>query len=508
MTIRTLPLRSRTSGAVLAFFAPGERVESHALVSRLPAASRAVVRAALRARKFSGKAKEVRVIALPSATVPVVVLVGVGKRSELHRRRLDLCVRAGTMALKAERVRDAVLVLDDVVSGSARRDAVLERLAQQVVENVSLAKYAFRRYKSGSADRETPTLRSLTLLVEVKEVAAVKRGAQTGGIIADALTLCRDLANTPGREMTPKTLAAAAQQAGKSTGFRVSILGEAQMKRLGMGAILGVSSGSKEEAQFIIMEYAGGRKPVNAKAPLLFIGKGVTFDSGGINLKPSNGMAEMHLDMSGGAAVIAALSAIARLKLPVRVVGLVPAAENMPSGSSIRPGDILTTISGKTIEVENTDAEGRLLIADALGYAKRYKPSLVVDVATLTGGILHALGQWLAGVMGKQDDVVEKVRAAGVAAGDDLWTLPLWEEFEDQVQADFGDVDNSGKSRYGQPIVGAAFLAQFAGDLPWAHVDIASTMTPAEGQYLAKGATGTGVRMLVELARRAVPQKK
>lgn len=508
MTIRTLPLRSRTSGALLTFFAPGERVESHPLVSRLPAASRAVVRAALATRKFSGKPKEVRVLSLPSSTVPTLVLVGVGKRSELHRRRLDLCIRSGTMALKGERARDVVMALGDVVPGKGRRDAVLERAAQQVVENVTLAKYEFRRYKTGAAERETPILRSLSLMVEPNELAVAKHGARTGEIVADALTHCRDLANTPGGEMTPKTLAAAAVHAGKEHGFHVTTMGEAQMKRLGMGAILGVSRGSKEEAQFIVMDYAGGRKPVNATAPLLFIGKGVTFDSGGINLKPANGMAEMHMDMSGGAAVIAAMSAIARLKLPVRVVGLVPAAENMPSGSSIRPGDILKTISGKTIEVENTDAEGRLLLADALGYAKRYKPSLVVDVATLTGGILHALGQWLAGVMGKRDDVVEQVRAAGEAAGDDLWPLPLWEEFEDQVQATFGDVDNSGKSRYGQPIVGAAFLAQFAGDMPWAHVDIASTMTPADGQYLAKGATGTGVRMLVELARRRAVQKK
>ena len=237
-------------------------------MSRLPAASRAVVRAALATRKFVGKPKEVRVLSLPSSAVPTLVLVGVGKRSELHRRRLDLCVRAGTMALKGERARDVVMALSDVVPGKGRRDAVLERAAQQVVENMALAKYEFRRYKTGTSEKELQFFRSLSLLVEPEELAAVKRGAQAGSILADSLTMCRDLANTPGGEMTPKALAAAAVQAGKAHGFRVTVMGEAQMKRLGMGAILGVSRGSKEEAQFIVMEYAGGRKPVNATAPL------------------------------------------------------------------------------------------------------------------------------------------------------------------------------------------------------------------------------------------------
>ena len=233
----------------------------------------------------------------------------------------------------------------------------------------------------------------------------------------------------------------------------------------------------------------------------MFCGKGVTFDTGGLNLKPTEAIYEMHMDMSGGAAVIHALSSIARLDLKVNVVGLIPAVENMPSGSSYHPGDLLRTITGKTIEVLNTDAEGRVILADALGYAQRYEPQLIVDVATLTGAAAVALGQRMIALFTQNPKLEKLGRDIGERSGDDVWPLPLWDEYLEDIQGTFGDVANVGKNRYGGAITAAIFLRQFVGEYPWMHLDIAPRMTTIEGDFLAKGAAGAGVRFLVELAR-------
>ena len=246
------------------------------------------------------------------------------------------------------------------------------------------------------------------------------------------------------------------------------------------------------------MEYYGGKKN---DAPFVFVGKGVTFDTGGLNLKPEDHMLDMWMDMCGGAAVISALGAIAKLKLPVNVIGLVPAVENMPGGAGYRPGDLLKSLSGKYIEVLNTDAEGRVILADALTYAEKYKPRLVVDVATLTGACMVALGAQAAGLFTPDDKIANELLTAGEISGDYLWRLPLWEEYEDEVKGTFGDVQNLGKSRYGGAITAAMFLYQFAKKYPWVHIDIAGTMKAVDGQGLAKGATGTGTRVLIELAK-------
>jgi leucyl aminopeptidase len=299
--------------------------------------------------------------------------------------------------------------------------------------------------------------------------------------------------------MTPKSLAAEAVKVAKDRKIQVKVLTLPQIEKLKMGALLGVGQGSAEEPRLIVMEYSGAKKD---EKPLVFVGKGITFDSGGYNLKPSNAMNEMHMDMAGGAAVIGAIAAIADLQLPVNVVGIIPAAENMVSGNGLRPGDILKSMSGVNIEINNTDAEGRLVLADGLTYGqKMYNPKMIVDVATLTGAALVALGQEATALLTKTKEWETRGQEIGEASGDYVWPLPMWEEYDSLVKATFGDVSNSGKSRWGGTIEGGIFLSKFVKNVPWVHLDIAPTMSSIEGQHLAPGATGAGVRWLVELAR-------
>ena len=257
-----------------------------------------------------------------------------------------------------------------------------------------------------------------------------------------------------------------------------------------------MAKGSSEEPRFIIAEYFGGTKK---ERPIVLVGKGVTFDTGGLSIKLGDAMNEMHMDMSGGAAVLLAVVLCAKLRLKKNVVALVPAVENMPSGSSYRPGDILRTMSGKTIEVLNTDAEGRIILADALTYAKKYRPRLVVDVATLAGATLAALGQRASAIYTKDDKLEKIFRQLGEESGDYVWPLPLWDEYEEDIKGTFGDVINLGKTKYGGAITGAIFLYQFAKDYPWVHIDICPRMTSIEGEFLAKGATGVPVRLLIKI---------
>lgn len=324
------------------------------------------------------------------------------------------------------------------------------------------------------------------------EQKSIKRGV----LVADYVNFCRKLANTPGGEMTPALLAKEIQKAAQGSGVKARVLGRRDMQRLKMGGVLGVAQGSVAEPKFIILEYSGGNK---TDKPIVFVGKGITFDTGGLNLKPTSGIYEMHMDMSGGAAVASAVLLAAKLKLKKNVVALIPAAENMPSGSSYRPGDIIKTMSGKTIEVLNTDAEGRVVLSDALTYAERYNPALVVDVATLTGAAEVALGQRVSAVFSKDDKITAKLQGLGDESGDYVWPLPLWEEYEADIKGTFGDWANDAKNKFGGAITGAMFLYQFAKKYPWAHIDMAPRMTSIDGDYLAKGATGEPVRLLIKI---------
>ncbi|MDI6815322.1 MAG: leucyl aminopeptidase, partial [Dehalococcoidales bacterium] len=287
-----------------------------------------------------------------------------------------------------------------------------------------------------------------------------------------------------------------AMRLAKTYDLEVSVLEREQMQELGMGALLGVAQGSRQPPKFIVLHYRGGN---STEIEVALIGKGVTFDSGGISIKPSEGMAEMKGDMAGGAAVMAAITAIAQLKPKINVMAVIPAVENLPGGSALRPGDILTAMNGKTIEIISTDAEGRLILADALGYANKLGAKLMVDVATLTGACRVALGNMCSGAFSNNQELVDKVIAAGAEAGELIWQLPMYEENKEQIKSDVADIKNVG-SKYGGAITGAQFLAEFVGDVPWVHLDIAGTsMSEKERNYLVKGATGVPVRTLVNL---------
>ncbi|OGY48068.1 MAG: hypothetical protein A2840_01880, partial [Candidatus Buchananbacteria bacterium RIFCSPHIGHO2_01_FULL_47_11b] len=369
------------------------------------------------------------------------------------------------------------------------------QLAELIAANFELANFEFIRYKT--KPKEGWNFVEQIIVTGAVSVAA-KKGFVRGQTIGRQVNECRELANTPGGEMTPQLLAAAAKKAARNTVIRVRVLQTGEMSRLKMGGILGVSKGSSEKPCFIIMEYKKGGK----EKPIVLVGKGVTFDSGGINIKPEAGMNEMHMDMSGGAAVIHAIALAARLRLKKNVIALIPAVENMVSGSSYRPGDILRSMSGKTIEVQNTDAEGRIILADGLHYAKRYDPKIVIDVATLTGAAVVALGQRCTALFTRDEKFERLFRSAGEQVGDYAWPLPLWDEYEQEIKGTFGDVTNLGKTRYGGAITAAMFLYQFIKGTPWVHLDIAPRMTATDGEYLAKGAAGAPVQLLLEVIER------
>ena len=412
-----------------------------------------------------------------------------------HRKALRAMRQVVTLA-RREKISNLALYLDDfLVKGS---DISRESIAEILATQVEIANFEFVKYKT--KPKEGWFFVNAVHVTSSGKSVKIKTALKRGKIIGEEINRTRVLSNTPGEDMTPSKLADAARRAGRSAGFKVRILDEKAIRKLKMGGVLGVSRGSDERPRFIIMEYMKGKK--NEK-PVVLVGKGVTFDTGGLNIKPGEHMYEMHMDMSGGAAVIHVMAALARLKIKKNVIGLVPAVENMVSGSSYRPGDVLRTMSGKTIEVLNTDAEGRVILADALEYAKRYKPRLVIDVATLAGAALVALGQRASALFATDDKVSEKLRVAGEVAGDFVWPLPLWEEYEEDIKGTFGDVANTstGKNRTGGVSTSAVFLWQFIKGYNWVHLDIAPRMTAIEGDYLAKGAAGAPVALLVQFLR-------
>ncbi len=334
-------------------------------------------------------------------------------------------------------------------------------------------------------------------LPQPKGKSAALGGAEVGRVVAGAQNYARELVVRPSNIVTPRYLAEEARRLGNAHGLRVTVLDRAAMKRDGMAAILAVAAGSEEEPQFIAMEYGAEAK----SGPLVLVGKGVTFDSGGLSLKTPQSMETMKSDMSGAAAVLGALRAIAELELSVRVVGLIPAVENMPSGGALRPGDVIGSRSRKTIEVINTDAEGRLILADALSYAARYEPEAMIDIATLTGACVVALGHQASGVLGNDEALIEEIRQVGERSGERVWPLPLWIEYRDLLKSEIADIKNSG-GRAAGTISAAMFLREFVGPVPWAHLDIAGTAwADTAGPYQPVGSTGVGVRLITEWVR-------
>ena len=417
-----------------------------------------------------------------------LLLLALGEKNE-PLKESDFKKLLGDLAgqLKNSTGKDAIVALD----GIEVENKDISWVTRQLVEAVEYAFYSFDQLKSGD-DKKEPPLKKITLLVDRKQADEVKEGISVGQAIGMGRNVTRTLGNLPGNICHPTYLANEAKAlAKKHAKLATKVLSEKQMSDLGMHSLLSVSQGSDQEAKLICMEFKNGKK--GAK-PVVLLGKGITFDSGGISLKPGAGMDEMKFDMCGAASIFGVMNAIIELDLPLNVIGMVAAAENMPNGNASRPGDIVTSMSGKTIEILNTDAEGRLVLCDALTYAERYKPEAVVDVATLTGACVIALGHHTTGMLSNNDELAEELLAASKDSADKAWQLPMAEEYTQQLDSNFADMANIG-GRPGGTITAACFLAKFAEAYPWAHLDIAGT---AWNSGKNKGATGRPVPMLVQ----------
>ena len=423
-----------------------------------------------------------------------VIVVGLGKRSDFTLDRLR-----GAFAKAAQQIRSLNLAAFSASMDIGNIDIPLEQVTEAVVEGVELGLYQFTPFKT--VERQDIREISEFTILEAEEGALkiIKGAVKTAAIIAGAVIFARDIVSAPANEMTPTDLANEARDMARGKNIKVKLIEAEEMRQLGMNAMLAVAAGSDEPPLLIILEYNGGKK----SSPFIaLVGKGVTFDSGGISIKPSENMDKMKSDMAGGAAVIAAVRAAAELGLPVNLVGLIPATENLPSGKAYKPGDILKSFSGLTIEIVTTDAEGRLILADALTYAGRYKPAAIIDVATLTGACVVALGDHVIGMMGTDDELKSEIREAANLTGELVWELPLWEEYHEMIKGEAADYKNA-SGRSGGAITAAAFLNKFTGGYPWVHLDIAGPAWLAkESPYVPKGASGVGVRLLVQFLRK------
>jgi leucyl aminopeptidase len=450
---------------------------------------------ALRSGDLRGKARdEVVLFGSEDAGPRRVALLGVGKAEAFDAEQVRRL--AGRAVRLAERLGlDAVALWLGAwgPSGEAAR-------AQAAAEGAALAAWRFTELR-GPREGDPPRTVAIADLFGEGDPGALAEGARVGEIVARGENFARTLQARPGNVATPSHLAAEAERTADEVGLRFSSFDEEAMRREGMHAILAVSAGSDEEARLIVLEHRGGAE---GDPPLVLVGKGLTFDAGGISIKPASGMEEMKFDMSGGAAVIATMRVVAELGVPANVVGIVPSSENLLSGSAVKPGDVIRTLAGKTVEVINTDAEGRLILADALAWGARMKPAAMVDCATLTGAVVIGLGHHAAAVLGNDDGLVEELRAAGTRSGERCWPLPLWDEYKKQLESETADLMNVGGRPAGS-ITAACFLSEFVGDTRWAHLDIAGTAY-GDGKlpYQRKGGYGFPTRLLTEWIRSRV----
>ncbi|HEY9151218.1 MAG TPA: leucyl aminopeptidase [Gammaproteobacteria bacterium] len=453
----------------------------------LDAASDGALAAIVRRGDHGGEAGETLMLHnLPGLACERVLLVGLGKKGEFHDAAYRKACAAAASALDKSGASEAISYLADLPLKG--RDAYW-KVSQAVVASAS-ACYRFDETKSKKEPPKRP-LKKLTLaLTERREVPEGERGLQHGQAIASGMALAQRLGNLPGNICTPTFLAEQARELGKThRKLKVDVLEEKDMEKLGMGALLSVARGSRQPAKLIVMHYKGAARD---EQPVVLVGKGVTFDSGGISLKPGAAMDEMKFDMCGAAGVMGTLQACCELELPLNLVVIVPATENLPDGLATKPGDVVTSMSGQTIEILNTDAEGRLILCDALSYAARFEPSLIIDVATLTGACVVALGKHASGLLGNHEPLIHALLKAGQASGDRAWQLPLWEEYQEQLKSNFADMANIGGPQAGT-ITAACFLSRFTRDQHWAHLDIAGV---AWKQGEQKGATGRPVPLL------------
>ena len=446
----------------------------------------------VQSKEFEGKANEVLLYhTQDKAPAKRLVLVGLGRKNQVTLETIRQALGSAVKRVRQAKVGSFAVALPTVrPDGASSLD-----VAQAMVEGAILGSYQFTVYRSEAASGQD--IGGMTLLIPKKgQLRQVAEGIRRGVATAEATVFVRDLCNHPSNVLTPARVASEAKTLARANGIAITILEQKEMERLGMGALLGVARGSQEPPKFIVLEYNGAKK--KDERPVVLVGKTITFDTGGISLKPAENMEHMKADMTGGAEVLASIRAAARLKLPLRLISILPVAENMPGGRAMKPGDIVTTLSGKTVEVQNTDAEGRLILADGLAYAMRYKPAALIDIATLTGACVVALGQFAIGMFGTDHALKEQVRKSGQKAGERVWEMPLWEEYFEQLKSDVADMRNIG-GRGGGMITAALFLSKFVGDCPWVHLDIASTdWSERERAYVPKGPTAIGTRLLVQ----------
>ncbi len=447
---------------------------------------------ALRQGAFRGKDDEVAFLPVGDETRPHVVAVGLGEDGDPGAEEVRRAAGRAVREARRRRLGSLALSLPETPSpGSADR-------VQAAAEGLVLGDWSFDELRGEEARRERPGPPPRAVVHAVDPPPDAGTAADRGRRIAEAQNFARGLVARPANVATPSFLAARAEELAEAFGLEVQSWGPEKLRQEGFGALLAVARGSREEPRFLILRHEGADG-----APHVLVGKGVTFDSGGISLKPAKGMEDMKYDMAGAAAVLGALRAAADLGLERRVVGLVPATENLPSGSALKPGDVIRGVSGTSIEVVNTDAEGRLILSDALAWASRLRPRAVVDLATLTGSCVVALGHHAMGLMSPDDDLARALEEAGERAGERAWRLPLWDPYGEQLESEIADVKNSG-GRPAGAITAGMFLKTFVDGPPWAHLDIAGTAwAEEEGPYQPEGATGVGVRLLVEWLRRA-----
>lgn len=481
---RGLPHTQKTPCMIIAIHS-GKKLSATA--TALDKKTRGAISRLVKRGDISGKPDEALLV--PEArgiSAERLLLVGAGKAGGIDAKTFRKVVSTAASALKQHKIKNATSALLDIsVNG---HDGIDWALAAQV-QGFAQAAYRFNEHKSkpGSAG-----LSRLGLLVADDDLDSAREALRRARALADGIRLARDLGNRPGNVCTPTHLADTALELGAQyDALDVNVLEEADMEKLGMGSLLSVSRGSREPAKLITMEYRGG---ADGDKPVVLVGKGVTFDSGGISIKPGPGMDEMKYDMCGAASVLGTMSALCGMGAPVNVVGVVPATENLPDGNASKPGDIVTSMSGQTIEILNTDAEGRLILCDALTYSARFEPAVVIDIATLTGACVIALGAHASGLMSNNDELAEALLDAGERAGDRAWRLPLWEEYQRQIDSPFADIANVGGRQAGS-ITAGCFLARFTKDYRWAHLDIAGT---AWTTGATKSASGRPVSLLTE----------
>ena len=467
------------------------------ILKELDEASGGVVSSVIDSEELKGKEGETVYVHLASGgslRARRLLLVGVGSREDYSPAQVSQMAGAATRFLRGKNIKTIGLM--------ARADGDAEKVAAAAAEGAVIALFEPDKYRT--IDKEARTIEKLLLVAEGADEEALKRGAERGRVVGESVNFTRDLANEPGAYMTPTNLAERAHEIAKEFGLSIDVLDESRMEQEGMGALLSVSRGSEEDAKLIILKYTPRDAAAQDEDNLLaFVGKGITFDSGGISLKPGENMELMKYDMTGGATVLGAMRAIAQLKPGIPVLGVVPASENLPSGKATKPGDVVRAMSGKTIEIINTDAEGRLILSDAICYAKKLGAKRIIDMATLTGAVSIALGDVNTAVLGTDQSLIDEIIAAGKEVGEKFWQLPLDKEYTKQIKSDIADIKNVGGRKAGT-ITAAAFLKEFADGVSWAHLDIAGTAWGDDAKpYRSKGPTGIAVRTLINIVDRA-----